>query len=182
MSVFEKIEKAQSEVIRKEIMTAFEKSKELNADIFGFGRMLHKKYKNEWEKLKDRGMKSIRPLNLISKLKPRFKNRFIGEVAHRAKRRNNMNVEKGKICSMQLFFLFAVFVQGSVLLFDFAIGISESQTWMVILIGLGLAIPFVLSYVALAKRFPGMNVVQINDAVYGRFLGKTLSLYYIFFF
>jgi spore germination protein KC len=54
MSVFEKIEKAQSEVIRKEIMTAFEKSKELNADIFGFGRMLHKKYKNEWEKLKDR--------------------------------------------------------------------------------------------------------------------------------
>jgi spore germination protein KB len=93
-----------------------------------------------------------------------------------------MNVEKGKICSMQLFFLFAGFVQGSVLLVDFAIGISESQTWMVILIGLGLAIPFVLSYVALAKRFPGMNVVQINDAVYGRFLGKTLSLYYIFFF
>ena len=34
-------------------MAAFDKSREFNADIFGFGEMLHKKYSNEWKTLKD---------------------------------------------------------------------------------------------------------------------------------
>lgn len=93
-----------------------------------------------------------------------------------------MSIEKGKISSLQLFFLVAGFVQGSVLLTDFTVGITEKQTWMVILAGLVVTVPFILCYVALSKRFPGMNVVQINDIVYGRFLGKAVSLYYIFFF
>ncbi|HHW48785.1 MAG TPA: endospore germination permease [Clostridiaceae bacterium] len=93
-----------------------------------------------------------------------------------------MNVEKGKICSSQLPFLIAGFVQGSALLIDFTVGITEHQTWMVILAGLIIATPVILSYVALIKRFPGMNVIQINNMVYGRFLGKAVSIYYIFFF
>ncbi len=93
-----------------------------------------------------------------------------------------MNNEKGKITGQQLLFLIAGFVQGSVLLIDFTVGITEHQTWMVILVGLAVSTPFFLSYVMLAKRFAGMNLVQINDMVYGRFLGKVVSLYYIFFF
>ncbi|NLF43006.1 MAG: Ger(x)C family spore germination protein [Bacteroidales bacterium] len=50
---FEKMQKASEEIIRQEILAAFDKSKELNADIFGFGEMLHKKYSNEWKALKD---------------------------------------------------------------------------------------------------------------------------------
>jgi len=93
-----------------------------------------------------------------------------------------MSIEKGKISSRQLLFLIAGFVQGSVLLVDFTVGITEHQTWMAILAGLAITTPFFLSYVALSKRFPGMNLVQINDMVYGRFLGKVVSIYYIFFF
>jgi spore germination protein KB len=92
-----------------------------------------------------------------------------------------MSIEKGKINSRQLLFLIAGFVQGSVLLIDFTVGITEHQTWMVILAGLALTAPFFLSYVVLAKRFHGMNLVQINDIVYGRFIGKAVSVYYIFF-
>jgi len=93
-----------------------------------------------------------------------------------------MSIEKGKISSQQLLFLIAGFVHGSVLLIDFTVGITEHQTWMVILAGLVITVPVIVSYVALAKRFPGMNLVQINDMVYGRFLGKIISIYYIFFF
>jgi len=50
---FEKIQEASAEVIRQEVMASFDKSKELNADIFGFGEMLHKKYNNEWKTLKN---------------------------------------------------------------------------------------------------------------------------------
>lgn len=92
-----------------------------------------------------------------------------------------MSIEKGRISGSQLLFLFAGFVQGSALLVDFTIGITEQQSWMVILAGLVMMVPFILSYAALAKRFHGKNLVQINDMVYGRFLGKVLSLYYIFF-
>ncbi|NLF43005.1 MAG: spore gernimation protein, partial [Bacteroidales bacterium] len=67
-----------------------------------------------------------------------------------------MSVEKGKISSQQLLFLIAGFVQGSVLLTDFTAGITEHQTWMVILAGLAVSTPFFLSYVMLAKRFMGM--------------------------
>jgi len=91
------------------------------------------------------------------------------------------NIEKGRISGPQLLFLVSGFVQGSVMLIDFAVGMAEKQTWMVILAGLLVSIPFVISYAALAKRFPGMNVIQINDIIYGRILGKLLSIYYIFF-
>ena len=50
---FEKMQEASAEVIRQEILLAFDKSKELNVDIFGFGEMLHKKYSSEWKSLKD---------------------------------------------------------------------------------------------------------------------------------
>lgn len=92
-----------------------------------------------------------------------------------------MGTDKGKINGRQLLFMFAGFIQGSALLIDFTVGITEHQTWMVILAGLIVTIPFILSYAALAKRFPGNDLVRINDMVYGRFIGKALSLYYIFF-
>lgn len=93
-----------------------------------------------------------------------------------------MNVEKGKISGMQLFFCVTGFVQGSIFLVNFAVGITESQTWMAVLASIAISIPFVYSYIALAKRFPGLNIIQINDVVYGPIIGKLLSLYYILFF
>lgn len=50
---FEKLQKATEEIIRHEILATFEKSRELKADIFGFGEMLHKKYSKEWKDIKD---------------------------------------------------------------------------------------------------------------------------------
>ena len=93
-----------------------------------------------------------------------------------------MSVDKGKISERQLLFMFAGFVHGSALLIDFTVGITEHQTWMVILAGLAVTSPFILICAVLAKRFLGMNLVQINDIVYGRILGKVISVYYIFFF
>ncbi|MGE5613565.1 MAG: Ger(x)C family spore germination protein [Bacillota bacterium] len=51
-SAIKKLEEASAEIIRQEIMAAFDKSKELKADFFGFGEMLHKKYGSEWKVLK----------------------------------------------------------------------------------------------------------------------------------
>lgn len=47
------LEEKQEMIIRSEIINAFEKSKGLKADIFGFGEKIHKKYPNEWKKIKN---------------------------------------------------------------------------------------------------------------------------------
>lgn len=86
-----------------------------------------------------------------------------------------------KISSMQLMFLVTAFVQGSILLTSFTVSLTKQDTWLVILFGLLLITPFVISYCFLSKRFKGLSLVQMNDMVYGKFFGKLISLYYIFF-
>ncbi len=47
----ELLQEKQEEIIRGEITAAFEKSKELGADVFGFGELVHKKYRSEWKQM-----------------------------------------------------------------------------------------------------------------------------------
>ncbi len=91
-------------------------------------------------------------------------------------------MDKGKISGLQLMFLVAGFVQGSVLLISFTTSLTKHDTWLVVLSGFVLIVPVVLSYALLAKRFAGISLVRINDIVFGRYLGKAVSIYYILFF
>lgn len=92
-----------------------------------------------------------------------------------------MRIEKGVISSSQLMFLAAAFVQGSSLLIAFTHGITKQDTWLVVLSGFAVVLPFIWAYVSLAQKFPGKNMVQIMDIVYGSFLGKLISVLYISF-
>ena len=47
------LEERQAEVIRQEIMAAFDKSAELSADIFGFGDIVYKRFPAQWQSLED---------------------------------------------------------------------------------------------------------------------------------
>lgn len=53
VSMFGEIQEAAGKVVRQEIMAAFDRSRAYKADVFRFGEMLHKKYKKEWESMKD---------------------------------------------------------------------------------------------------------------------------------
>ena len=48
---FAKLEKAEGEVIKEEVMAALQKSRELNADIFGFGDIIYQHYPKQWNKM-----------------------------------------------------------------------------------------------------------------------------------
>lgn len=45
------LEKNKSELIKNEVQAAVKKAKELNADVFGFGEAVHKKYPKQWKDL-----------------------------------------------------------------------------------------------------------------------------------
>lgn len=48
------LEQKKTDAIRGEILAAFEKARELDADIFGFGDAVYQRYPKEWESMKDR--------------------------------------------------------------------------------------------------------------------------------
>jgi germination protein, Ger(x)C family len=52
--ILQELEKDQAKEIESQVMTAVKKSFSLNADIFGFGEAVHRKYKKEWKDLKPR--------------------------------------------------------------------------------------------------------------------------------
>ncbi|WP_242832468.1 Ger(x)C family spore germination protein [Desulfosporosinus orientis] len=49
----ERLEEQESEAIKEEIEATLDKAKKLNADIFGFGDILHQRHPKEWQEMKD---------------------------------------------------------------------------------------------------------------------------------
>ncbi len=93
-----------------------------------------------------------------------------------------MNIEKGRITEYQIFCLTATFVVGSILVISFVGRISERNTWLVIILSTLLSTPFLLVYSGLSSRFAGLNLIQINNSVYGGVAGRIISVLYIVFF
>ncbi|HHV64329.1 MAG TPA: endospore germination permease [Peptococcaceae bacterium] len=93
-----------------------------------------------------------------------------------------MKVEHGRISSSALLFLIIGFIQANIILFDFNSNISGRDTWLCIIAALTMSIPIVYAYCSLSKRFPGKNLFEIHELVYGSFFGKVISAGYIFMF
>ncbi len=91
-------------------------------------------------------------------------------------------LEKGVISSWQLTFLIGIFIQGSIFCTTLVFEITPKDVWLALLTAFAVVTLFVLAYVKLMQKFPGKNLVQINDIVFGRYLGKVFSVLYILFF
>jgi spore germination protein KB len=92
-----------------------------------------------------------------------------------------MKLEKGVITNTQLIYLILSFLESMVLTINFAYSISKHDTWIDVLTAFAIAIPIMLGYTAIAKRYPGKNLIQIDDEVLGPYVGKLFSALYIWF-
>lgn len=72
------LEQRKTEVIRNEIMAAVKKAQELNADIFGFGDAVHKKYPKQWKSMES-NWDEIFP-NIKVEVKIEAKLRLMGRI------------------------------------------------------------------------------------------------------
>ncbi len=93
-----------------------------------------------------------------------------------------MNIEQGKISGLQFSFLIIGFIEGSIMLTSYASNITKHDTWLAVLAGFFIMVPFVYIYALLAKRLPGMNFAQIHRLIYGKYLGTLFSLLYVQYF
>ncbi|MGE4353448.1 MAG: Ger(x)C family spore germination protein [Oscillospiraceae bacterium] len=72
-----------SETIRDEIMSAIEKAKNLNTDIFGFGDSIHQHYPKEWKELEDKWDEIFPQLEVEIKVEAKI--RLMGRISSPAK-------------------------------------------------------------------------------------------------
>lgn len=93
-----------------------------------------------------------------------------------------MRIEKGVISGSQLTFLIVGLLQASALTLTFVGGITKQNTWIVLAVGFIIALFLLQVYTVLNKKFPGKNLIEINDIIYGSYLGKVISVLYIFYF
>lgn len=93
-----------------------------------------------------------------------------------------MKLENGEISNSQLMLFVLSFLQSMILTINFAYTITKQDTWLAVLVSFTIAILFTLLYLAIALKFPGENLVQINDHVFGPYIGKLISATYLWFF
>lgn len=93
-----------------------------------------------------------------------------------------MKLENGEISNSQLMVLVLSFLQSMILTINFVYSITKQDTWIAVITAFVIAIVFILLYLQIALLFPGKNLVEINDIVFGSYLGKLISASYIWFF
>jgi spore germination protein KB len=91
----------------------------------------------------------------------------------------SMKIEKGVISSSQLFFMVTALIQSSAVLGSFSSGITKQDSWLAVIVAAVVSSPALLIYLSLMRRFPGKNLMEILELIYGTFLGKAVSLLYI---
>ena len=93
-----------------------------------------------------------------------------------------MKNTKEQISSLILIFTVACFIECSSLLYTGIAGITNQDTWIAVITGFIFSLPIVWIFSALCEKFPGKTLIEINDIIFGKILGKIISSLYIFFF
>lgn len=59
---------------------------------------------------------------------------------------------------------------------------TSIESWIPSITGFVLSLIIIYMYITVANRFPGYSLIEINEAVFGRIIGKIISFLYIFYF
>jgi spore germination protein KB len=91
-----------------------------------------------------------------------------------------MSLEQGKIGNSQLIILMVGFIFGaSIVLVPGREAAHDA--WMAIILGMLEGSFFALIYTILSNRFKGKSLIQIHEIVYGKYLGKLISLVFLWY-
>lgn len=92
------------------------------------------------------------------------------------------SIDNNKISGSQFIFTVACFIQASGLITSFLLGIVGNESILVGIGGLIFVLPILFIIVSIMKKFPHKTLIEINDIVFGKILGKIVSSLYIIFF
>ena len=87
-----------------------------------------------------------------------------------------------KISGVQLIGIGVCNLMGTILISAYISSVLEHEAWLAGVFGFAASLPELFIYCALTKKYPGMGLFQINEAVFGAVAGKIMSALYVLFF
>ncbi|HBR01295.1 MAG TPA: hypothetical protein DD738_01630 [Ruminiclostridium sp.] len=93
-----------------------------------------------------------------------------------------MKPQNGSISSKDLIFSVFCFMQATILRSGYIISMTRNDSWIMAVTGFIFSLPIVAIYAALLRKFPGKNLIEIDEIIFGPVLGKVVSVLYLFFF
>ena len=93
-------------------------------------------------------------------------------------------LEKGKISSSEFLILVIVFTIGSTILDipSLLIMVAKQDAWIASILTTFISLFFIFIYKQIATLYSSMTYVEINEKVFGKWIGKIMSLPYLFYF
>ncbi len=89
-----------------------------------------------------------------------------------------MRLEKGRFSSLELLFIVAGLMQGSIYVSTYTFSNTPRDEWLALLVSWVIFLPFAFVYLKLSEKYPNDSLVGIHDKVYGSVAGKALSAAY----
>ncbi|MDR2606700.1 MAG: GerAB/ArcD/ProY family transporter [Oscillospiraceae bacterium] len=86
-------------------------------------------------------------------------------------------ISKWQFITMTMCFLMGIILRTSMLG-----NVSGRDTWLIPLFGLIMFAPTVAVYCLLTRRYPGRNIYEINELIFGKAAGKVFTFLYLLFF
>ena len=93
-------------------------------------------------------------------------------------------LEKGKINAGEFLILVIAFTIGSTILDipSLLIGVSRQDAWIASALTTFLSLSFIFIYNQIATLYSSMTYIEMNEKVFGKWIGKILALFYLFYF
>jgi spore germination protein KB len=93
-------------------------------------------------------------------------------------------LEKGVISQVQFIILAMLYSIGTSILIGppLFVAAAKQNAWMGIIVGISLGFLHAYMYGILSKRYPDKTLIEFNESILGKWMGKALSLLFFLFF
>jgi len=89
-------------------------------------------------------------------------------------------MQKEQITDKEAICLITIFILGSTLIIGIG-GIAKNDAWIAVTVGIIFSIPILLIYSRVLSLYPGKDLYEILNLVFGKGIGKLVSILYIWY-
>lgn len=93
-----------------------------------------------------------------------------------------MSLENGRTSNLHMSFALLSFLLVITTYLSDAEGIAMHGTWVASILATFEGLFIIYIYTSISIKYPGKTLVQINNHIFGKYLGKVITIFYILYF
>lgn len=97
-------------------------------------------------------------------------------------KRGMMDMKENKMTSFEVCIAVLIYMVSTSIYNNYPQFTGKHNVWISSIIGVFIGVFYIFIYMSLSSNYPNKNIIQINEIIYGKYLGKVISMTYIFVF